>query len=100
MRGGMKTPRRSVSKLLMDAYSRLCASEDGFITDCIYDAWEATNCGEAVIAEAFVSLEKAAPQITNTRRISAFDVETNQPDSIPALFRAAVSMTERRTLRT
>jgi len=92
----MSRPRRTVSKLLADSYSRLCASEDGHITGCIYDAWDAAKCGEAVICEAFVSLEKAAREITKTRRVTFCDVETNDPDSIPSLFRAAIAMTESR----
>lgn len=92
----MSAPRRTVSKLLADTYSRLCASEGGYITDCVYDAWEATRSGEAVICEAFVSLEKAAREITKTRRVTFCQVEDDTPESIPSLFRAAIAMTDSR----
>ena len=92
----MSAPRRSVSKLLADTYSRFCASEGGYITDCIYEVWESTRSGEAVICEAFVSLEKAAREITKTRRITFCQVEDDTPESIPSLFRAAIAMTESR----
>jgi len=61
-------PRRTVSKLLQDTYSRLCATEGGYITPTLYDVWKVTKSGEAVICEAFVSLEKAARSVSQTRR--------------------------------
>ena len=92
----MSAPRRTVSKLLADTYSRLCASEGGFIHDCVYDAWKNTKSGESVICEAFVSLERAARHITNNRRMTFYTLETGDPDALPSLFRAAISLTEKR----
>lgn len=89
-------PRRTVSKLLQDTYSRLCATEGGYITPTLYDVWKVTKSGEAVICEAFVSLEKAARSVSQTRRTTFCKLETEDPDSIPSLFRAAIALTEQR----
>ena len=92
----MSGPRRTVSKLLADTYSRLCASEGGFIQDCIFDAWKNTKSAEAVICEAFVSLERAARRITGNRRMTFHTIETADRSFLPSLFRAAISQSEKR----
>lgn len=94
----MSAPRRTASKLLADAYSRLCASEDGYIGECVFDTWKASSSGEGVICDAFVSLEKAARSVTKTRRMTFSKLEEEDPDSIPSLFSTAIALTERNTI--
>jgi len=94
----MKRPmKRIVSRLLYETY---CELGDGHIQDCLLVIWERLGNGEAVAAEAFVALECAARDVTQTKRMTFARLEDTELDLLKALFERAIDTTESKNLKT
>ena len=93
----MARVKRTVSQLLYETY---CELGDSFIQDCLLAIWERQGNGETVAAEAFVALECAAQDITQTKRVTFARLEDTEPDLVKALFERAIEITESQNLKT
>ncbi|MEE9354999.1 MAG: hypothetical protein V3U75_05360 [Methylococcaceae bacterium] len=88
--------KRTVSRLLYETY---CELGDSFIQDCLLAIWERQGNWESVAAEAFVALECAARDVTQTKQMTFARLEDKEPDMVKALFERAIETTESKNLK-
>ena len=66
-RAGFTPPRRTVSKLVLAAWE---ACSEAWMADSLYDTAKRIGASDTVLSEAYVALERAARDLSETGRAS------------------------------
>ena len=92
-RAGFTPPRRTVSKLVLAAWE---ACSEAWMADSLYDTAKRIGASDTVLSEAYVALERASRDLSETGRASLYELQQEDESNVTRICVAACAALDQR----